>query len=693
MTLSLGAPVNRTLPLTFVDATHAYARLGEVELPAAQPQVMVSARVVGGRGEASLTLVNNLHFPELHGLARLSDGSTLTVSRTTDTGFLFPPGATAPRVLKLGDGPSAVATWEAPGAPARFVVAHRYSPELWVLSATGEARRLKVPDGAVGLTVDGARGVAYVAEDVGDTVFAVELTSGHLLWRTSVAPNPRELALAEDLLAVGSLQTGRIEVLDRGDGHFVGAVEPAPGVSIVGGHTEPYSAEVMGGKAVRGLAYSSRLKKLFVASIGPNVGPNRDRMEVSMNGGVGVVDLAALRFERHLGFDQGVPSALALDESRGILYVADIGVGLVRPVDAVALASSDTRARGAAFPPVKMPVPAGFPTVRPEADFGTQHLATVEVHRAGVEVHAGPAALALSEGGGVLQVVNRFTGTLARVDFTPDPLPGWQVTSSVPVVPTLEQPERRKGEVLYYADLGLSGMSCDSCHLDGHSEGILFAKTHPLRIYRSPSIRGARDTPPYFTPASTFSLAQTAEMVGGRNRYHNPDLTPGEIGALTLFTALISPEPNPFVGEDGAPREALALPNGAQGNARAGAASFAARCQSCHPPPVFSLDQDPVTRGQYLKVGTPGALPLREAQQEILDTGFGPPSLVGAWDVFPMLGSGAAGLEVATDGSVKLKNRSALQEVLEHYSGPLHGDAMALSPSARNDLWAYVMSL
>ena len=74
-------------------------------------------------------------------------------------------------------------------------------------------------------------------------------------------------------------------------------------------------------------------------------------------------------------------------------------------------------------------------------------------------------------------------------------------------------------------------MSCDSCHLEGHDEGILFEKTHPLRIYRSPTVRGTRETPPYFTPASTFSLAETSRIVGDRNRYMNPTLTESEVRA------------------------------------------------------------------------------------------------------------------------------------------------------------------
>ena len=32
-----------------------------------------------------------------------------------------------------------------------------------------------------------------------------------------------------------------------------------------------------------------------------------------------------------------------------------------------------------------------------------------------------------------------------------------------------------------FADLGRTAMSCDACHIEGHNEGVLFEKTHPLQ--------------------------------------------------------------------------------------------------------------------------------------------------------------------------------------------------------------------
>ena len=173
----------------------------------------------------------------------------------------------------------------------------------------------------------------------------------------------------------------------------------------------------MGGKAPRALSWSARLGKLFVTSIGPNIGPNPQRMEVSMNGGVGVVDLAARRFERHLGFGAGVTEGMALDEETGRLYVADAGLGLVRALDAAALAGSDARARKAELWRLPVPPPPGFPLARDAADYGVNG-------RAGVELHSGPRALALSASGTELYVLDRFTSTLAIVEDVRTGQPG-----------------------------------------------------------------------------------------------------------------------------------------------------------------------------------------------------------------------------------------------------------------------------
>ena len=210
-------------------------------------------------------------------------------------------------------------------------------------------------------------------------------------------------------LVVGSQGTGELESLGLDDGRPAEPIGPRPGTPIIGGHTEPHARDVMGGKAPRALLWSPRLAKLFVTSIGPNVGPNPQRMEVSMNGGVGVVDLGARRFERHLGFGAGVTEGMAMDEGTGRLYVADTGLGLLRAVDASALAAGDGPARKSELWRLAVPPPPGFPLARDAADYGVNG-------RAGVELHSGPRALVLSASGTQLYALDRFTATVAVVE-------------------------------------------------------------------------------------------------------------------------------------------------------------------------------------------------------------------------------------------------------------------------------------
>lgn len=688
--LVLGPPLSREVPLTVVDAGHAYARLpAGLALPESTPQVVVSVRLSEGVGEARLSVVNDAAFPDLTAMVLSPDGRTLFIaSPPTDAVYALDMASMTVTPLAAGDGPSALATYvDASGKPW-LAVAHRFSPELrlYALDAPGSAPRvLPAPQGATGLVVDGKAGVAFLAEHVRDSVVALSLAGEGERWRAPVDPNPRALTPWGEWLAVGSLQTGQVELLRQSDGTRGATVVPGPGTPIVGGGTERFSSLVMGGKAPRALVASERLGRLFQSSVGPNVGPNPKRMEVSANGGVAVLDPKAGTVVRHRGFGAGITEGLALDDTAGLLYAADVGVGRVRVLDARKLVASEAGARGALLQDLPIPPPEGTPWVRPAEDFG-QH------GRAGLELHSGPRSLVLSPEGRTLYVLNRFTGTVAVVDVSEARAGRARVLRQVPVAPLRTQPKRRLGQVLYYADLGRTAMSCDACHLEGHTGGVFYAKTRPLRIYRSPTVSGTRDTPPYFTPASTHSLAETNQTVGSRNRFQNPKLTDVEVEALTLYTSLLPTPPNPFRGEDGAPPETLELPDGRSGRPLEGRAIFEGKggCVACHPAPLYTLDQDAATRGQYLDVGTPIALPLRLDMQD-LRLGAAPPSLVGGWDIWPMLTSGSAGYAVQ-GGRLVVSTRFPLRAVLES-AGPKHGQAQSLTPQEKDDLLAFLLTL
>jgi len=696
LSLALGPPLSRQLPLVVEDAVHAYARLpSDLELPEDVPQVVVEVRLAGPgadarpEGSARLTVVNDAAFTDLTALVLSPDGRTLFIaSAPTDTVFALDVDTGRVERLATGDGPSALAVWTDGAGRPWLGVAHRYQAELWLYALDTPGRQrwvLPAPWGAEGLMVDGPGGVAYVAERVRDRVHALSLVDGEVRWSAPVDPNPRALARWKDLLAVGSLQTGQLELLRVEDGTRVATVVPGPGVSIVGGNTERFRAQVMGGKAPRFLVVSERLGHVFMSSLGPNVGPNPQRMEVSANSGVSVVEPSRGIYVRHRGFGAGGTEGLALDDAAGLLYAADVGLGLVRVLDARALVAGDTAARGAVLQEVVVPPPEGTPRIRPVEDFGTKG-------RAGEELHSGPSALALSPDARTLYVLNRFTRTVALVDVREAKAGRARVVRQLPVETSRAQAKRRLGQVLYYADLGRTGITCDGCHVEGHTGGVFYEKAQPNRIYRSTTLRGSRDTPPYFTPAGHASLVETARYVGARNRFQNPVPSPAEVEALALFNSLLVTPPNPYRRVDGAPLERVELPEGGVGRPARGRALFEGKgaCVTCHPAPLYTLDQDAATRGRYLDVGTPVALPLRLAQQDLVP-GAATPSLVGTWDVWPLLTSAAAGYAVDGDRLV-VATRVPLRAVLED-SGPEHGGASALTPEERDDLLAFLLTL
>ena len=413
MKLRLGAPFDRTVSVVVADARHAYTRLpSDLTLPPETAQVTTVLSIEGQRtrSEVGLTVVNDAGFADYTLLVRAGD-VLWAASPTTDALVRIDPGTGVVTRFQGGDGPSALAAWTEPDGTPRLAVTHAWAPELWIVDGrTGAVlKTLAAPAYATGLAVDPVRRLAVVAETVENTVRALSLDDGREVWRREVLPDPRPLALTGPSVVVGSQGGGELEVLSLDDGRPLASIGPRPGTPIIGGHTEPHGREVMGGKAPRALGWSARLGKIFVTSIGPNIGPNPQRMEVSMNGGVGVVDPAAHRFERHLGFGSGVSEGMALDDETGRLYLADTGLGLVRALDAAALAGSDTGARGAELWRLPIPPPAGFPLARDAADYGVNG-------RAGVELHSGPRALALSARGTDFYVLDRFTSTIAIVE-------------------------------------------------------------------------------------------------------------------------------------------------------------------------------------------------------------------------------------------------------------------------------------
>lgn len=669
-----------TLDATWQDEAHLGVVVPPLVLPRDQVRTRVRVRVEtddGQRiaGESFVDVVNDAAFRDVTALAADGHGHVAVVSGNTDE--LWLDGQ--PRAV--GDGPRAVTVWR-DGAEAWWVVTLEEEGALRLISTSTPSRTRTITVGGrpQAVVVDDVRRLAYVSERAHDEVLEVSLADGLVRRRVAVDPQPESLALSDGgrTLWIASLGAETLAWLDL----TVATATPArvrvgPGAVIVGGPTTAYARYVMGDKPARALAVADGLGVIFAATLGPNIGPNPDRMEVTMASGVTVVDARTRRHLWHVPLDCGVAQDLVYDAARQRVYVADVGAGRVVMFDALALADSATAAAAAQRAAYALPVPAYVPRIRDEADLAPAHPS-----RAGVSLHTGPWALASD--GDVLHVLARFSRTVEHLDAaTLEP----RGTSRLDGEPEA-QPTRRRGQIVYFTDVSGHRMTCDTCHPGGRDGGLLFTKGQPIQIHRSIGIRSAHDSAPYFTPARLPTLATMSKIVLSRNRFDDPPASPAEVTALTEYTLALSAPPSPFRPGAALP-ETLTLPDGRVGRPGRGRALFegVAGCAEarCHAPPHFTGDQAGATRGLFHDVGTPRRLALREAMQDAAPAELPPPSLVGVWDAYPLLFSGAGGFGVEGD-RVVARERFALKAAMAHHRH-------ALTPDELTDVLAFLMTL
>lgn len=692
------------LPTTFVDDRHLTTRLpAGLTVPKAGPASTLRATLVdpaGGAvavaGKAFITVINDTDYPVPTSLSLSPDGQQVMVSSApTDSLWIArADGEGEVRQVAVGDGPVALASYELSGEPW-LAVLHADAPEVWLMrlpALDGPARRIALRQGrwsgigAAALHVDVEHDRLWVSVPAHDAVARFVLSTGEAVGMSVVGKRPGPLSGIADGVIVGEGPMGGLTAMTA-DGERSTRIEVRKGVSIASGATAGFSDYVMSGTSIRDVVYSPRLAVAFASSIGPNIGPNPKRMEVSMSGGIAVVDPDSGRYLRHVALPHGVPQGLALDEARGLLYAADVATGRVYALDAGALLDAE-HAATALRATLELPPPSRAMLLRRAADFGAAAPSPISLH-------TGPWSLSLSADGSTLHVLERFTGRVTRVDVSAAAGGTMTVLGGRTMLDMTQLRQRRIGEIVFFTDLGDSRMSCDACHRDGHGEGVLYTKGDRLHIYRVPTLRNIRETPPYFTPVLAGSLPKISSEVLGRNRFHRPEPSKLEVGALAMYQASLTAPPNPLRGPQGQLPTALVLPDGKTGNAAKGLQVFErrGRCMKCHAGPVFSNDQRSATRGRLYDVGTPVMLALRPQMQDTQTYELPPPSLSAIRDNFPLLHSGAGGLDVADD-QLRVAHSFALRRVIElGRQTEKHGNMHGLTVQQEDDLLAYLLSL
>jgi DNA-binding beta-propeller fold protein YncE len=529
---------------------------------------------------------------------------------------------------------------------------------------------------------------------------------------------------------------------------------------------------------------------------GTIVSPSITVIDAGSNAIIGHVALNGTDPDRYKCTD---PELMALDDVRGRLYVTCQGSGTIDMLDTASLvAASAAELNTLALP---LPTDVSVPTLPIPAVVGTfgakvcaaftgnpgtpcitdSQCTSCPALRDGLPVnccstnnpdglHNGPRGIALSEDNDTLYVVNQFTTSIATIDVSPASATAATVTNMTSFPGAFgsdnQQRDRRLGQIEFFTDVKGTNTSCATCHIDDHQDGVFFeADVAGPRLRRVLSVRGTRDFPPLLQDQLLPDLVAFTDVVVHVERF-GPVCTPcTELGGVftcfpppdatcnmtsnaenqdnTLYAKAVTFFPNPNLNPDGSFSTALPLPGGVSGNAVHGGQLFdQLACTSCHPEPMFTIDQFRVFQPMGLsiqhvrmrEVQTPVNLPLRSKCQDANrpmgvdgSSGFSVPTLRGIWDTFPLLVSGSAGLQVVgsepafspcTPGSsgcctqlqsplnpdgtavpeehLAVGTKDAMRALL---TAPLavpasgHGAALGLSATDLNDLIAYLRSL
>jgi YVTN family beta-propeller protein len=231
-----------------------------------------------------------------------------------------------------------------------------------------------------------------------------------------------------------------------------------------------------------------------------------------------------------------------------------------------------------------------------------------------VPVARGPSAVAVSPDGRRAYVANRFSDTISIID-----LKIARMTAEVALGAKADLTPADRGEELFHnARLSHDGwFSCQSCHTDGHSNGLL-ADTLGDGSYgtpkRVPSLLGAKDTAPYNWIGSANDL-ETQIRASVETTMRGPKLSAAQEADLAAYLRTLAPPP--ALGRFGKPAaEAI----------RGDAVFRREGCATCHAPPVY-------TSTKAYDVGL---------ADEAGNKSFNPPSLRGVSQGGPYLHDGRA---------------------------------------------------
>jgi YVTN family beta-propeller protein len=572
-------------------------------------------------------------------LALSSDGTRLlTASQTAGTVSLV--DTAAGRVLhelKTGDRPAGVALSR---DGRRGAVAHWYGYDLAVLDIKDDriaaVGRIEVGPEPRGVVISAEGKIAYVAVGVSNEVVRVDLDARKVTGRLTVGREPRGLALSPDgsRLLVGNARSGDVSVIDA--------------------------------------------KKWSVERTIPIDGDNLRQVVMSADGKTGYVanmknrKFATTRNNIDLGWVLGQRlTKVALDGSSPAFETLSL--------DPRGEAASDAHGVAVSKDGRLLVVSLGgthevmiFHTDRkqlPWREESSRDLLPAELLRGDgrfrrVELGGRPTELAFAPDGKTVYVANYLADAVQVVDAD-----AAKLVRTIPLGGPKTLSLVRRGEILFHDATRSFNQwySCNTCHSDGHTNGLDFdtlndgrqdLSTFHLRSRKKvPTLRRVTHTKPWTWHGWQTSL-EDATVESFTKSMQGPRPTKDDVKAMVAFLGTLEFPKNPYRQPD----------SGLTPAARRGQDVFRsakAACTTCHNGPEF-------TDGKIHIAG------LEEPDDAY--RGYNPPSLRGVYDKDPYLHDGRA---------------KTLREAL---TGPHNPDNVAggtgeLTDQELDDLIAYLRSL
>jgi len=570
-------------------------------------------------------------------LALSGDGSRLlTANQTSGTVSLV--DTRSGRVL------DEVATGERPAGVAiahdgtRGVVTHWYGYDMAILGVGSERLevlgRVEVGPEPRGVALDGDGRTAYVAVGVSNEVVRVDLESRQVTGRLTVGREPRGIALTPDgtRLLVGNARSRSLTLI------------------AIAGWTVERTLPIEGDN-LRQVAIDPDGRRGYVANM-------RNRGFATTRNNIDQGWVLGQRLAQVLLDGSDEYATLSLD-TRGQAAGDAHGVAISRDGGCLAVSCGGTH---------EVMLFKTGPRPLPWRTGGSRDLISVDLLKADgryrrVALGGRPTELAFAPDGKSLYVANYLADAVQVVAIDSGTLVQ-TIALGGPATPSLA----RRGEMLFHDATRSFNQwySCNTCHSDGHVNGLDFdtlndgrqdlSALHQRSRKKVPTLRRVTLTQPW-TWHGWQTRLEEAMVESFTKSMQGPRPSADDITALVAFLETLDYPRNPYRNPDGGLSPAAQRGEAVYRSAKAA-------CNTCHGGPEL-------TDGRIHETG------LEEPDDAY--RGYNPPSLRGAYDKDPYLHDGRS---------------KTLEEAL---SGPHNPDAVsglgALNDAERADLIAYLKSL